>query len=268
MSYWGRAIGTLLGWFTLGPFGLLIGFLVGSVFDRGFSIQMLGHGGFGSNQSAIHQTQQIYFQTTFEVMGHVAKADGRITEQEIHAAETIMKKMRLNTQQRQQAIQFFSNGKQNDFNLAQALQQLKQACARHRMLLQMFVEIQFQAAIADGQIGVNKQRILETICQLLGVAPMFVRFADLFGSARQGGGRQQYQPFQGKPRLDDDYRLLNIAADASDSEVKRAYRRFMSQNHPDKLIAKGLPEEMIKIATEKTQQIQAAYDRIKVARGI
>ncbi len=249
----------------LGPIGLLLGFLVGGVFDRGLNVSSL-RGGFNFNQAGVAQTQQTYFQTTFEVMGHVAKSDGHISPQEIRAAETIMKKMRLNAQQRKRAIQFFATGKHIEFDLKMALQRLKQACSRRRMLLQMFVEIQFQAAMADGQIGPNKQRILQTICQQLGVTPMHVRFADLFGAAHQAGG-QQYQQFRGKPRLDDDYQLLEVKADASASDIKRAYRRQMSQNHPDKLIAKGLPEEMIKLATEKTQKIQAAYDRIKAAKG-
>jgi len=54
---------------------------------------------------------------------------------------------------------------------------------------------------------------------------------------------------------------------ASDAEVKKAYRRLMSQNHPDKLVARGLPEEMMKVATEKTQEIKAAYEQVKAARG-
>lgn len=266
MSYWGRVVGASLGWLTLGPLGLLLGFLVGGFFDRGFNLNSLS-GGFNFNQAGVAQTQQTYFQTTFEVMGHVAKSDGRISPQEIRAAESIMKKMRLNAQQRKRAIQYFSTGKNQDFNLSMALQRLKEACSRRRMLLQMFVEIQFQAAMADGQIGPNKQRILQTICQQLGVTPMHVRFADLFGAAAQAGGGQQYQPFRGKQTLDADYQLLNVKLGATASDIKRAYRRQMSQNHPDKLIAKGLPEEMIKLATEKTQKIQAAYDRIKAAKG-
>ena len=83
---------------------------------------------------------------------------------------------------------------------------------------------------------------------------------------------QQYQNYQGTRRqqvsLQDAYLLLGISASVSNAEVKRAYRKLMSQHHPDKLIAKGLPEEMLKLATEKTQNIKAAYESICAARGM
>ena len=61
--------------------------------------------------------------------------------------------------------------------------------------------------------------------------------------------------------------MLNVQPDAGEAEVKRAYRRLMSQHHPDKLVSKGLPEEMVKVATRKTQEIKAAYEKIREARG-
>ncbi|OQX47943.1 MAG: molecular chaperone DjlA, partial [Candidatus Sedimenticola endophacoides] len=68
--------------------------------------------------------------------------------------------------------------------------------------------------------------------------------------------------------LDDAYAILNVSADATDAEVKRAYRRLLSQHHPDKLVAKGLPDEMMKVAAQKTHEIRQAYERVKEARGL
>ena len=67
--------------------------------------------------------------------------------------------------------------------------------------------------------------------------------------------------------LEDAYAILEVSPQASDREVKKAYRLLMSRHHPDKLVAKGLPEEMMKIATEKTQEIRAAYEIVKNSRG-
>jgi len=61
--------------------------------------------------------------------------------------------------------------------------------------------------------------------------------------------------------------VLGVTAQADDDEIKKAYRRLMNQHHPDKLVSKGLPEEMIRLATQKTQEIKAAYERIRQARG-
>ena len=74
-------------------------------------------------------------------------------------------------------------------------------------------------------------------------------------------------PSGAMPTLEDDYALLELNASATDADLKRAYRRLMSRHHPDKLIARGLPEEMVKVATEQTQAIKAAYERIKAARS-
>jgi DnaJ like chaperone protein len=67
--------------------------------------------------------------------------------------------------------------------------------------------------------------------------------------------------------LKDAYEALGIASDVDDKALKRAYRKLMSENHPDKLIAKGVPEDMIKLATERSQEIQAAYEMIKKSRA-
>lgn len=264
MRVWGKIIGAFFGALMAGPFGILLGLLVGNIFDKGFMSQ-----GFTAQRNQ-HRIQFAYFKTTFQVMGHVAKSDGRVSEDEIRHARSIMQRMNLNQQQTMQAIGFFNEGKQVGFNLEEALTDLIQSCHNQRILLQMFVEIQFQAAEADGVASPVKQKILETICSHLGFSPMFANFRQRFhqraGGQSRGQRRQSYRP--SRSSLEDDYALLNVKRDVSDAELKRAYRKLMSQNHPDKLISQGLPEEMIKLANEKTQKISAAYDRIKSARGI
>jgi len=68
--------------------------------------------------------------------------------------------------------------------------------------------------------------------------------------------------------IEDAYSMLGVKSDATDGEVKKSYRKLMSQHHPDKLVSRGLPEEMIKLATEKTVEIKAAYEQIKKERNI
>jgi DnaJ like chaperone protein len=276
MSFWGKLIGGFCGFLLAGPFGLFLGVVIGHIFDRG-----LARGGWhmgGGNQA---QSQQAFFNATFLVMGYIAKADGRVSEAEIQAARGIMDRMSLNEALRQKAMDLFTQGKQAEFNLDQTLAELLQACHRNKTLLHMFLELQMQAARADGVVSQQKQQVLQQICQRLGFAPLnFVFFEDLFNAfargyqqAHQQGYRQQYNNYQTPPpryqtSLKDAYTLLGITETANDADVKRAYRRMMSQHHPDKLVSKGLPEEMIKLATEKTQNIKAAYEQICAARGI
>jgi len=273
MSFWGKIIGAILGSFIAGPFGFILGLIIGHFFDVGLNKQWQS---FQFNTGQASQIQQEFFDATFRVMGHIAKADGKVSEAEITAARSVMQRMGLNEQMRLKAIDLFNQGKQPDFNLNEALDRLVQVCHGQNVLLRMFVEMQFQAALAEGSLSKAKQTILQSICTRLGFAPLnFVFFEDLFGfkqSYQQSYGRTGYQGYQPPRRsglsLSEAYQLLEVSESASDADVKKAYRKQMSQNHPDKLVSKGLPEEMIKLATEKTQKIKAAYDQIAAARGI
>lgn len=253
-AFFGRIFGFFFGWYLAGPGGAFIGLLLGNIVDRSV------YRGYYYSQAEQRFIQDTYFRVTFQVMGHVAKSDGRVSENEIRAASNVMDRMRLNPNQRQLAIKFFNEGKEPDFNLSRTLDELVQRCHRQKVLLQMFVEIQFNAAKTDGLDSHNKRRILEIICQRLGYRPVFYY---------QGYGKREGTKFQTESQqtLQSDYQLLELSQNASVADIKRAYRKQMSRNHPDKLIAQGLPDEMIRIATNKTQQIRAAYERIRQAKG-
>ena len=269
---WGKLIGGFFGFLLAGPIGALVGIWIGHAFDRGLKVSTV----FSAGQSdTMHShAQDMFFNATFLVMGHVAKADGYVSEGEIKAAEAVMSRLGLRGSLKQRAIELFRAGKLPSFNLDETLDDLYKACHRSPVLLQMFAEIQWQFAQADG-ISAKKQHVLQKICQKLGIVFYdFSAFEDFFRTAYQQSSQGYQQSWQthdrvsSKTRLSEAYKLLGISESTSDADVKKAYRRLMSQNHPDKLIAKGLPEEMIKLATEKTQNIRAAYDVICEARGI
>ena len=100
--------------------------------------------------------------------------------------------------------------------------------------------------------------------------PMMVRPAMLSGRSGQtsGDGMGSKQGVDPAEQLQQAYDVLGVDSDASDADIKKAYRRQMSQNHPDQLAAKGMPESMREMAEEKTREIGAAYERICEARGI
>ena len=137
--------------------------------------------------------------------------------------------------------------------------------------MRMFLEIQLQAALADGKLDASERQILQHIFDLLGFSQQeFEHLLAMVMAARDyaSGGWERATGSQRVDVLKQAYGVLGVDASASDAEVKKAYRRLMSQHHPDKLVAKGLPEEMMKIATEKAQEIRAAYDQVKQARGM
>ena len=268
MSWWGKLIGGAFGYVLGGPLGALLGAALGHRFDKGYSQFRLGA---GASEADVERIQSAFFTATFSVMGHLAKSDGRVTAAEIQLAENIMQQMQLNAEQRKAAINLFNQGKGDDFHLDEVLQQFKKECHGRKNLIQMFIEILIATILADG-IAHNAERDrLHYIGLQLGLAPFVIDQLIQMVQAQQQfsygfGGRRTAAP-PPKATLDTAYQVLGVSKDTSDAEIKKAYRRLMNQHHPDKLVAKGLPEEMMKLATEKTQEIKSAYEQIKKARN-
>ena len=257
MSWWGKVVGGTFGFMLGGPLGALMGVSLGNYFDGGLNAQSsrLGLG-------ATERVQSAFFTTTFALMGYVAKSDGKVTRDEIVVAERVMSQMRLNTQQREVAIKLFNEGKRKDFPLEEILTQFRRESVRRSSLVQMLLEIVAATALADGTLHSQERKTLELIASKLGVSR-----ARLDAVLARVSGQAGFESAdENRSKLAAAYALLAIESTASMDEVKRAYRRQMSQHHPDKLVAKGLPEEMIDIATRKTQDIKTAYDLIRKTR--
>lgn len=265
----GKLIGGILGFFAAGPIGLVIGVAIGHFFDRGFG-QTLRFD-FGAERARL---QQLFFDTTFSIMGHIAKADGRVSEQEIEQAELIMQRLGLSAEHRSEAIKLFKQGADANFQLEPAISRFIAEGGRQHNLPILLLEFLFAIALADGQLHPAEQDILSRVASYLGIGSR--QFEQLMamlqaqqqfhgGHYQQAGGEQFRRPTPAD-ELDSAYRALGVQASDSDRDIKKAYRKLMSQHHPDKLIAQGVPEDMIKLATEKSQEIQAAYDLVKRAR--
>jgi len=265
MSWWGKLIGGAFGFMLGGPLGALLGAALGHGFDSGLGgLEQAGGPGFSHRE----RTQMAFFTATFSVMGHLAKADGRVTPDELRIATAVMDRMVLTPAHRHAAKELFTKGKQPDFPLDAVLDQFLQECRHDANLVRIFIEIQLHAAYADGAMHPEEARVLAYLCQRLGIPRGEFERIDAAVRAQQyfrggAGGRAG----TGVP-LEEAYAALDVSPEATDQEVKRAYRRLMSRHHPDKLVAKGLPEEMVKLATEKSQEITRAYDRVKEARGM
>lgn len=260
MSWWGKVVGGTFGFMMAGPLGAILGASLGNYFDGGLDgVRLDSSLGPGNTE----RVQSVFFTTAFSVMGYVAKSDGKVTRDEIAMAEQVMERMRLNVNQRKVAINLFNQGKQTGFPINDVLAQFKREIHRRRSLVQMFLEIVIATALADGKLHSNEQRILEDLAQQLGFN--HAQFNELL--SRITGQAHFSEQESVADKLAAAYELLGVNSTADMKEIKKAYRRQMNQHHPDKLVAKGLPEEMIEIATEKTQDIKAAYELIKSQRG-
>jgi DnaJ like chaperone protein len=285
--WWGKLIGAGLGYLVAGPAGALFGILIGNFFDKGLE-SYFSNPHFHFHSEKRQAVQKIFFEATFSILGLIAKADGYVSAQEIQMAKRLMSEMKLNKQQKDLAKRLFNEGKLPTFKLDQVLTQLKSACRDNRELLKLFIDIQYRASQIDG-LSQKKIKALDSIFARLGFAPLHkqYRFYEDFGSAsaspnsdsteqasanqskRQQKGQQQssYRTQSTQSYLGHAYALLEIDPSTNKQDTKKAYRRLLSRNHPDKLIAQGLPEAMIKMANEKTHKIVKAYELICQSKG-
>lgn len=262
MVWYGKAIGAFIGALVAGPVGALFGLFIGHLFD----VQTASPRESKTRKREPMGVQEAFFRATFQVMGHLAKADGRVTEEEIHAARMIMAELHLGEREIQYAIELYGDGKDAAFPLEDALRELFQLCRSRPDLCRMFVQVQLQAALWGDSLNTAGRKVLARICACLDISGYeVVQMEALLRMQRATREPQQHSPVD---RIAQAHEVLGVERTASDAAVTKAYRRLMSQNHPDKLVAKGLPESMMRLAQEKTRQIRAAYELIREARGM
>ena len=183
--------------------------------------------------------------------------------------------MQLHGDQRESAQQAFRTGKGGNYPLREKMREMRTVCFGRFDLIRTFLEIQIQAAFADGSLHPNERQVLYVIAEELGISrQQFDQFLSMMEGGQQFGGNHQGQYSQGGyqrasqgPTLADACKVLGVAATDDAATIKRAYRKLMSEHHPDKLVAKGLPPEMMEMAKQKAQSIQSAYDLIKREKG-
>ncbi len=263
MQWTGKLLGGFFGFWLGGLLGAMLGIFIGHQFDKG--MMNLPRNGFNFlNSINRERIQSAFFNATFSVMGRLAKADGHVTQAEIRIAEHVMAQMDLSPDMRQAAIDLFNEGKSETFPLEDIIQEFKTACHGQANLIRMFLEIQIQAAYADGELHAAEDRLLLQICAWLEVSEFEYRRLERMIRAEYASASQRQQA-SSTPSMtpEDAYAILGVSSESTDADIKKAYRRLLSQHHPDKLVSKGLPEEMMKIAAQKTHEIKQAYELIK-----
>ena len=249
----GIIIGALIGSLP----GAIIGGLIG--YGAGIAIKRTVVGGLRVVQSNL-------VGSTFGVMGALCKADSVVTRDEIQAVERIFQMLRLQGEQRKQAKAAFNRGKQADFDLDAAVDDFGRVSRGRPPLLQLFLQLQVMAVAADGRVHPAEHEMLVRVARRLGLSERDVSQLEALLRAAAAGPSAPGAP-PPKDRLADAYAALGVTPQASAAEVKRAYRKLISQNHPDKLAARGLPESMRAVAEERSRELNSAYDLIKAARS-
>ncbi|MBR9909404.1 MAG: co-chaperone DjlA [Gammaproteobacteria bacterium] len=263
----GKLIGGLLGFFGGGFLGAIIGVLIGSLFDRAMNRLQDDE-----SPAQLQAIQAVFFRSAFTLIGYLAKADGRVSEDEVQQTQRLMEEMGLTPEHKRDAIKYFKAGSAAGFDPEETLHNFREVCGRRPQLARMILLYLFNTAISDGNFDEAEVAILRQIADGLGFSSF--AFEQLLRMVRAQGAFRggQYQGGAGARSQVDElsaaYAALDVSKADSDAEIKQAYRRLMSENHPDKLIGQGVPADMVKAATERSQEIQAAYDVIKRARKV
>lgn len=274
----GKIIGGLIGFYSFGIIGALIGAYTGHMFDRAFHKLRQD-----DSPEMLQAIQTVFFETSYILIGYLAKADGHISEEEINETQKLMDKMGLTAEHKREAIRLFKIGSKHDFEPTETLAAFQEICGHRTQLKQMLMVYLINTALADGTLDEKEESTLRQVAQGLQFSHLtfekllrMIRAQSSFSESDSGyysnnssNNHSNYQQSDFKSHqneLDTAYTALGVSKDISDKDLKRAYRKLMSEYHPDKLIGQGVPDDMVKVTTERSQEVQAAYDLIKKSR--
>ena len=266
MLYWGKVIGTLGGLVTGRPWMALIGLLLGHQFDRGFADRFTR---FGPSVSAsqLEHLPQPFLRALFETMGHLAKADGRVTQEEIRAVRALMHRLGLGPLEIRSAIDWFESGKEPSYPLISTIQTLRGQHARRADMRGLFVRLLMEVALSKSSLHQSERAIIWTICKELDIGR--VELAQLEAMLRaQRSFRKSAAGAADSKRVNDAYEALGIDRSSTNDEIKKAYRRLMNKNHPDKLASTNPDATVMAEAERRTREVRSAYDLLKARRSI
>jgi DnaJ like chaperone protein len=236
----GGGVGFMLG----GPLGALIGATLGhALVDEKVRSERAEAG----PMSGAEQRQAVFFTAVFAMLGKVAKADGRVCEMEVAAVRRFMgEQLRLDSAAQQFAIGIFNEAKDSDTPFEEYARQFGQVFAGNASLRTMFYQVLFSVAMVDGVLHPAEELLLRAAPVHLGLHP------DIFTTVRRQFGHDPSHH----------YAVLGLENGAPLAEVKKAYRKLAAEYHPDKVVAKGLPEDFTRFAEQKFKEINEAYATI------
>lgn len=264
MPYWGKIVGTLAGLATGRVWVGLIGLVLGHQFDRGFAHRFSQ---FERSTSSSYQLPEDFVRSLFQTIGHLAKVDGRVTEDEIRAARALMHRLGLGPTEIRQAVRWFEAGKASSFPLKAKLHELRRDGARRTDHRSLFVQLIMEVSLSKATLHRSERSAIWTVCREMDIGR--VELAQIEAMLRaQRRFRKSPEGGVDALKVNDAYQVLGVEKSSSNDEIKKAYRRLMSRNHPDKIASSNPDAQQLDEAERKTHEIKSAYDLLKVRRTI
>jgi DnaJ like chaperone protein len=240
LSVWGKVIGGVAGFAIGGPLGLLMGAMAGHALDQ-MRAGRTGRMGPAERQAA--------FATAVVVLSaKMAKADGTVTRVEVDAFKRVFQ---ISPDEVAAVGRLFDEARRDARGFEPYARQIAGMFARQPAVREELLDCLFVIAEADGQINRAEINYLQQVAAILGLSER--AFARLHA---------------GHAGREDPYAVLGLTRSAEDGEIRAVWRKLMRENHPDKLIAEGMPPDFIEVANRKVAGINAAFDRIRKERGL
>jgi DnaJ like chaperone protein len=238
MSFWKAGIGGMIGFTIGGPIGGILGAIIGSKLGDKEQVR----------PSINQKNQAAFFTALFACFAKIAKADGKVTREEVDKVDHFIKeRFKFPPDQRAFAIQVFNHAKDDNNSFRDYASQLSSLLSNNQSALVMFYELLFELSMADGYLDPTEEKILNEAIPIFGLDP------DLFKLNKRKFGAD----------ISDAYAVLGVTKDMSYKEIKTAYQRKRKEFHPDTLLSKGLPEELLEKAKDKFIEIQSAFEEIE-----
>jgi DnaJ like chaperone protein len=257
MGWIGKFIGAAVGFVWGGPIGALVGAMVGHQFDRSdtaFSWHTYSNStdGWSEWQNTRDEANIAFFVSVFSMLAKMAKADGRVSRAEIESVESFMtNQLHLDIQGRNFAINIFRSAVNSPEPFENFARQFYYRFRHDPELLEMIVDILMRVGYADGDITSAEEELAYSASRMFGISQSSFEYI-----------KSRYARFKRRS-----YSVLGVDENASDAEIKSRYRKLVHEYHPDKLAAKGVPEEFGRYARERFDEIQAAYEEVRKERG-
>ena len=236
MSIWGSLIGGMIGFSLGGPFGMLLGSLLGGKISRARS-----RGNFGT----FAQPQQIFALSLIVLSAKLSKADGKVSREELVAVKD---KLKIPENEIDQVGKIFNKAKEDSTGYEPYAQQIAQIYKGNINVLEEVINILFYIAEADGEVSSSELTMIANISKIFGLTQ--IQFNSIKESRKSSDKLNPYIVLESNP--DDDLQ-----------SIRKKYLNLSKENHPDLLMSKGVPKEVIDESKNKMRAINSAWDQIQ-----
>ena len=259
MSWFGKIIGATIGFFLGGPIGMITGLVFGHMYDAGKDLEQgegeaSEHRQYFFRNTGYNRSQMVFFVGAFSMLAKLCSVDGRVSEgARRKVSEFMINDLKLYGQSLDYARDIFDQAINQNISFENLADQFYNNFRTSPQLLTMMLDIFYRVALEDGRLSKNEERLID-------YAARTFRISDsMHESIRRNHN------VKGTSKA---YAVLGLTENASEAEIKKAYRKLILEYHPDTVASKGMADEFKEYATKRFREIQEAYETISKERGI